>query len=114
METEVKRKKDNWSWENMCAHRERCRAYAEAYRLKLTSKKLAADVQKRCDDGEYQLDLFNLILIRQRVDLEVEISGKRTKEIENSGGWFSGWWGGGKKEEAKSGENDFCKYSLRR
>lgn len=110
METEVKRKKNNWSWNHMLEHRIHCRKYADAYRLKLISKKISADVQKCCDYGEERLDLFNLILIRQRVDLEVEKSGKRHKEEKEKGGWFGGWWSGNKKDEdSESGDKDICK-----
>lgn len=95
----------------MHAHRNRCRKYAEAYRLKLTSKKVSADVEKSCAEGEEHLNLFNLFLIRQRVDLDVEKSGKRRKEEQEKGSWFSGWgWGGSKKdEESGSEDKDICK-----
>lgn len=95
----------------MSEHRRRCRGYSDSYRLKLTTKKIAAELLKRCDDYEEQLDIFNLVLIRQRVDLEVEISGKRNKPAETSGGWFSGWWGGGKKEEETKSEDDICRFT---
>lgn len=55
----------------MSQHRDACRAYAEAYRTKLISKKLSADVKNDVDLYEEKLDLFNLLLIRNRIDLEV-------------------------------------------
>lgn len=55
----------------MLEHRNACRAYAEAYRTKLISKKLPADVKNAVDHYEEKLDLFNLLLIRNRIDLEV-------------------------------------------
>lgn len=61
----------------MQQHRNLCRQYAEAYRTKLLSKKVAADIQKLCDEGEEKINLFNLFLIRQRVDLEVNIISGR-------------------------------------
>lgn len=67
----MRRKKNNWSWDHMLSHRNQCRLYAEAYRTKLLSKKISTDTQKLCDAGEENLNLFNLFLIRQRVDLEV-------------------------------------------
>lgn len=71
VETEIKRKKDNWSWLRIQEHRERCRQYADAHKSKLMTKKPAAAVVQTCEKFEEKLDLFNLLLIRQRVELEV-------------------------------------------
>lgn len=71
LETEVKRRKNNWSWDHMLNHRNLCRSYSDSYRSKLVSKKVSNDLQKTCDFHEESLDLFNLLLIRQRVELEV-------------------------------------------
>lgn len=109
METEIKRRKRDWSWENMLNHRNMCRAYADAYRTKLTAKKLPNDVQQCIDRHEESLDLFNLMLIRKRVNFEVEQSGILQKPQPQSGGWFSGWWGGGKSEESADKDKDICK-----
>lgn len=111
METEIKRRKREWSWENMLSHRSMCRLYADAYRTKLTSKKLSNDIQQCIDRHEECLDLFNLVLIRKRVNFEVEQSGILQKQQQQpTGGWFSGWgWGGGKSEEPSGGDKDICK-----
>lgn len=113
METEIKRRKRDWSWENMQNHRNMCRAYAQAYRTKLTAKKLSNDVQQCIDRSEAALDLFNLVLIRKRVNFEVEQSGILQKPQQSSGGWFSGWWGGGKSDEPDNKDKDIC-MSIRR
>lgn len=49
---------------------------------------------------EHDLELFSLLLIRQRVN--IEIAKLREEPEEKKAGWFSGWWGGGKKKEDES------------
>lgn len=94
----------------MLNHRNMCRLYADGYRTKLISKKVTNEIQQCVDKYEECLDLFNLMLIRNRVDLDVEKSGKLQKpEEQKSGGWFSGWWGGGKTEESANKDTDICK-----
>lgn len=73
IETEIKRRKKNWSWDHMLEHRNLCRSYAEAYRSKLTSKKVSNEIQQSVDFHEERLNLFNLLLIRNRVELEVSV-----------------------------------------
>lgn len=93
----------------MLEHRTRSREYAEAYRTKLTSKKISNETQQCIDTNEEKLDLFNLILIRNRVDLEVEKSGILQKQEAQKGSWLSGWWGGGKSNDDESKNKDICK-----
>lgn len=54
---------------------------------------------------EQKLDLFNLVLIRKRVQIEVDKIRKdeESKQSQKSG-WFGGWFGGGRKTE--DGESD--------
>lgn len=94
----------------MLNHRNLCRLYADAYRTKLTSKKCPADVQQCIDRHEESLDLFNLVLIRNRVNLEVEKSGKLQKTETQKGGWFSGWWGSSKSDESADKDKDIRKF----
>lgn len=94
----------------MLKHRNMCRLYAEAYRTRLISKKVPIDVQQCIDQYEECLDLFNLILIRNRVDLEVEKSGKLQKSEVQEGGWFSSWWGGNKTEVSSDKDKDICAF----
>lgn len=135
LETEVKRRKNNWSWDHMLNHRNLCRSYSDSYRSKLVSKKVSNELQKTCDFHEESLDLFNLLLIRQRVELEVrfhhfvissfcpkwtkrliyfllrkvERSGKLQKQEQEKSSWFGGWWGS-KKEDDAGQDKDICKY----
>lgn len=92
----------------MLEHRNLCRKYAEAYRTKLTCRKVTNEIQQNVDLYEERLDLFNLMLIRNRVDLEVEKSGILDKQVEKQGSWFTGWWGG-TKDNGDGGDKDICK-----
>lgn len=55
----------------MKQHRDTCRSYAQAYRTKLTNKKIAQDIVDHLANCERILDVFNLIIIRQQIELEV-------------------------------------------
>ncbi|CAG9559724.1 unnamed protein product [Danaus chrysippus] len=106
LEEEVKRRRRNWDWNHMMSHRQLCKDYANAYQNKLSCKgKVAAEYQCVLDEAEKKLDLFNLVVIRQRIEMEVERLGKLEEEAKKSRGWFSGWWGGGgsKDEELSEG-----------
>lgn len=109
METEIKRRKRDWSWDNMKGHVNMCRLYADAYRTKLTAKKIPNDIQQCLDHHEERLDLFNLVLIRKRVNFEIEQSGILQKPQQASTGWFGSWWGGGKADEPADKDKDICK-----
>lgn len=111
LETEIKRRKQNWSWQHMLEHRNLCRSYAEAYRTKLTCRKVTNEIQQKVDLHEERLDLFNLLLIRNRVDLEVEKSGILQKQEEKQGSWFSGWWGGNKGDNGAEDDKDICEFN---
>lgn len=106
----VRRRRRNWSWVHMSAYREIGRRYQQAYRTKLTSKKVSADVIARISDCEYKLDLVNLIAIRQRV--EAEVGSKRSEERSGGGGWFSGWFSGSNPDPDQS-EDDGITNRLR-
>jgi len=63
-----------------------------------------------CNLLEEELDVFNLLLIRQRVN--IEIAKVREAAPPENKGWFGGWWGGGasKKEQSDATENigNYC------
>uniref|UniRef100_A0A182NLZ6 Vacuolar protein sorting-associated protein 13 n=1 Tax=Anopheles dirus TaxID=7168 RepID=A0A182NLZ6_9DIPT len=109
LETEVRRRRRNWSWENMMRHRQNLRRYEEAYRQQLTAKKITPEIVSRSEEYEKILDLHNIIVIRQKVALEVEKEGKRQAEEQKTAGWFSSWWGGGAKKEEDSTGGDIKK-----
>ncbi|XP_075971796.1 vacuolar protein sorting 13C isoform X2 [Anticarsia gemmatalis] len=101
LEEEVRRRRRNWDWTHMLAHRQLCKDYASAYQCKLSSKgKVSTEQQCVLNEAEKTLDLFNLVVIRQKIEMEVERLGKMEEEAKKSRGWFSGWWyGGGSKDD---------------
>nr|XP_040227109.2 intermembrane lipid transfer protein Vps13 isoform X1 [Anopheles coluzzii] len=109
LETEVRRRRRNWSWENMMRHRQNLRRYEEAFRQQLTAKKLTPEIVSRSEEYEKMLDLHNIVVIRQKVALEVEKEGKRQAEEQKAAGWFSSWWGGGAKKEEDTAGGDIKK-----
>lgn len=70
----------------------------QSYRERELSKKPTASLLETCDLLEHELDAFSLLLIRQRVNIEIA-KLRETATEEKKAGWFSGWWGGGKKKE---------------
>lgn len=48
-----------------------CRAYANAYQTKLTTKKVAQEIEELLTECERKLDIFNLVIIRQQIEMEV-------------------------------------------
>ncbi|KAL0832908.1 hypothetical protein ABMA28_001052, partial [Loxostege sticticalis] len=100
LEEEVRRRRRNWEWTHMLTHRKLCKTYATAYQTKLSNKgKVPADQQIILDHAEKTLDLFNLVVIRQKIEMEVDRLGKLEEEAKKTRGWFSGWWGGSSKDE---------------
>lgn len=98
MEEQIRKKNRSYTWENIQEHRRICRLYAEAHKERSLSKKPSATVELTCNLAEQKLDLFNLMLIRKRIQLEVdrvrqEVETK--KETTKKAGWFGGWFGGG-------------------
>ncbi|XP_030388188.1 vacuolar protein sorting-associated protein 13 [Scaptodrosophila lebanonensis] len=109
LEEDVKRAHRCWTWKNIKQHRERCNAYAEKYKEQELTKKPSAMLIETCTLLEKELDLFNLLLIRQRVN--IEIAKLRESAPVEKAGWFSGWWGGGaKKEESEEQANIVRKF----
>lgn len=98
LESGIRRRKREWSWTHIREHRDRCHRYALVYETKLTSRKPDKTTLDECEQLECALDLFNLRLIRQRVDVMVDEAGALAEEAAppaSSGGWFGGWFGGG-------------------
>ncbi|XP_050667360.1 intermembrane lipid transfer protein Vps13 isoform X3 [Leptidea sinapis] len=105
LEEDVLRRRRNWDWTHMLAHRQLCKDYAAAYQAKLTSNgKVTSDHQCVLNEAEKSLDLFNLVVIRQRIELEVERLGKIEEEAKKSRGWFSGWWSGANSKDEELSE----------
>lgn len=107
LETDIRRRKKNWSWENMKETRRLCKLYADVYKQKEMNKKHSQQLLDQIEECERKLNIQNLVIIRQQVELEVEKLTKKKEETESKG-WFSGWWGG-KKDEGTENEDDIKK-----
>ncbi|EDW71988.1 uncharacterized protein Dwil_GK10679 [Drosophila willistoni] len=110
LEEDVRRNRRCWTWEYIKQHRDRCNMYAEKYKERELNKKPPATLLESCTLLEQELDVFNLLLIRQRVN--IEIAKLRVTTPPEQTGWFSGWWGSGgaKKDEGTTGENIVKKF----
>lgn len=105
LEEQVRKKNRTWTWEYIKEHRELCKTYADAHKERCASKKPSATVEATCSIAEQKLDLFNLILIRKRIQLEVDRLRQEEETKKESGSksaWFGGWFGRGKKEEERT------------
>lgn len=77
MEEEVRRKRQNWNWEHIHNHRNLCRRYAKSYQEKLTKSKLPTETVAAIQECEKKLDLFNIVLLRKRIEVEVSSDFKQ-------------------------------------
>lgn len=57
----------------MKQHRDLCREYADAYQTKLTTKKVVQEIEDRLTKCEIKLDIFDLVIIRQQIEMEVRV-----------------------------------------
>ncbi|XP_020707369.2 intermembrane lipid transfer protein Vps13 isoform X2 [Athalia rosae] len=99
LEETVRRCQKNWDWNHMKLHRDTCRSYAKAYHAKLTNKKVAQEIVDHLTHCERILDVFNLVIIRQQIELEVERLAEKEKDLKAKKGWFGFLWGSAPTEE---------------
>ncbi|XP_026537812.1 vacuolar protein sorting-associated protein 13C [Notechis scutatus] len=108
LDLHIKRYTQMWSWNHIKSHRQLLKSYKNIYQLKLTQTKLSEETQKQIQDLERALDVFNIVLARQRAQTEVVRSGqklsKKSADREKKSGWFSGFWG--RKESKKKDEEE--------
>ncbi|XP_034653735.1 vacuolar protein sorting-associated protein 13 [Drosophila subobscura] len=107
LEEHVRRPRRCWTWAHIKQHRDRCNTYAQKYKERELSKKPAATLTETCSLLEQELDAFNLLLIRQRVNIEIE--KLRVAAPVEKAGWLSGWWGGGAKKENEGADQNFAR-----
>ncbi|XP_076625592.1 vacuolar protein sorting 13C isoform X3 [Colletes latitarsis] len=101
LEETVRRSRRNWDWNHMKQHRDLCRQYANVYQTKLTSKKVAQEIEDCLTDCERKLDIFNLVIIRQQIEMEVERLAEKEKNLKAKRGWFGFLWSGSQAEETE-------------
>ncbi|XP_076249315.1 vacuolar protein sorting 13C isoform X2 [Calliopsis andreniformis] len=99
LEETVRRNRRNWEWNHMKQHRDMCRDYAKVYQIKLTTKKVAQEIEDRLTECEKKLDLFNLVIIRQQIEMEVERLAEKEKSLKAKRGWFGFLWSNAQTEE---------------
>jgi hypothetical protein len=71
LHTEIKRKCKNWDWNHISNHRDLCKRYEQAYKEKLEAAKPSEALLKGVADLEKALDVFNIIVLRQRAEVQV-------------------------------------------
>ncbi|XP_017782476.1 PREDICTED: vacuolar protein sorting-associated protein 13C isoform X2 [Nicrophorus vespilloides] len=91
VETEVKRRRKEWDWVHMLEHRKKCKDYAELYKTKKVQKKLTNDDESNLSNLEKHLDFFNLVLIRERMQLEIDKLNKMVEDNKPKT-WFGTIW----------------------
>ncbi|XP_048040237.1 vacuolar protein sorting-associated protein 13C isoform X8 [Megalobrama amblycephala] len=113
LEVHIRRFNQMWAWNNIRKHRHTLKAYKAAYKVKLTQGKVREDTEKQIQELEKALDVFNIVLARQQVQMEVVRSGqklvakKATTQKQSGGGFFGSFFGkkeGKKKEEEEDKE----------
>ena len=111
LKEQVQKKLQSWNWESLLQHRKTCRQYEEAYydsRLQILKQKYVSEnVNDKLNSCETSLDLFNLILIREKVHLEVDKLEK--KQQGERKGWFSSWFSSASKA-SQSNDLNICNY----
>ena len=95
-EEEIMRRINNWSWEHMKSHLNRCKQYRRLYLQLLSTAKPSPELKKDLRRFEDALDEVNIRIQRQLAEREVEkkeLELKRKKQEAAKGG-FWGWWAG--------------------
>ncbi|KAK9299464.1 hypothetical protein QLX08_007488 [Tetragonisca angustula] len=101
LEETVRRQRRNWDWNHMKEHRDICRTYADAYQTKLTTKKVVHEIENVLTDCEKRLDIFNLVIIRQKIEMEVERLAEKERNLKAKRGWFGFLWSSTQAEETQ-------------
>ena len=96
METDIKRRTNNWSWNAIREHRIQMNRYQELYKQNLLSKNIDSN-KSEIERLEKSLNLLSIVLARNQAEMETQQILKNRKE-EPKKGWFSGWFS---KEETK-------------
>ncbi|XP_052416330.1 intermembrane lipid transfer protein VPS13C isoform X5 [Carassius gibelio] len=111
LEVHIRHFNQMWNWNNIKKHRNTLKAYKAAYKIKLTQGKVREDTEKQIQELEKVLDVFNILLARQQIQMEVVRSGqklvaKKTATQKQSGGGFFGGFFGKKEGKKKEEEED--------
>lgn len=113
LEEHVRRRRRNWQWSHMQAHRRTVHTYEVAWRTKLTTPKPPPELQTTLDACERALDVMNIVLVRQKVENQVarETHLQAALKATESKGWMGGWlggWGAGSSQAKESTKNELA------
>ncbi|XP_054161337.1 intermembrane lipid transfer protein Vps13-like [Oppia nitens] len=102
METDIKRRSNNWSWLKICEHRLKMKRYQELYKRKLLAINVD-QIKLEIETLEKDLNLLSIVLARSQAELETQqILNTKKEESKKKKGWFSGWFSS--KDESSSSE----------
>ncbi|XP_060923539.1 intermembrane lipid transfer protein VPS13C isoform X2 [Limanda limanda] len=110
LEVHIRRYSRMWSWSNIRLHRENLKKYKSVFKTKLSQGKSSPDTERRIQELEKVLDVFNITLARQQAQMEVIRSGqkvvakKATGGQKQGGGFFSSLFGKKNKKEEQEQE----------
>ncbi|PAV62062.1 hypothetical protein WR25_11522 isoform B [Diploscapter pachys] len=109
LEEKVRRRRKNWSWPRMKAHRQLVREYKTAWVKHQTEKSLDSHTQEIIKKAEAGLDVFNVNVARHQAEVEIDRKGLTRLEDQPQGwvAWGKSWFGGsGSTGEQKKGNAD--------
>ncbi|KAK6631306.1 hypothetical protein RUM44_005832 [Polyplax serrata] len=105
---DIRRYKREWSWANIKEHRELCRKYYELYETKLNSRRPSTVVTDELRNLENKLNVFNILLVREQVYVQVERSSQHREGSSSNTGWLTGWFSYGS-DKKESNQNELVK-----
>ncbi|VDK47572.1 unnamed protein product, partial [Cylicostephanus goldi] len=110
LEEKVRRRRNNWSWPRMQAHRKLLREYRDAWVKVLTEKSPGSDVDEIVKRAEEKLDVFNVNIARQQAEMDVDRQGLKRVEDQPQGwlAWGKSWFGGGEEKPHAEKKKDFA------
>ncbi|CAD6186300.1 unnamed protein product [Caenorhabditis auriculariae] len=96
LEEKVRRRRNNWSWSRMKAHRELVKNYQQAWVKHQTESSPGGSVTEIVKEAEKKLDVFNLNVARQQAELEIDRKELTRLEDKPQGwvAWGKSWFGG--------------------
>ncbi|XP_037949404.1 vacuolar protein sorting-associated protein 13 [Teleopsis dalmanni] len=111
LEVQIKKRNRYWTWEHIHEHRQLCANYSKSYKQKSLTSRPSSELVETCSVLEKKLDLFNIILIRKRIQIDTEKQKKEEEEtkVVAKSGWFGGWFGGGNKDDDDKEPKNFVK-----
>lgn len=72
LETDIRRKRKNWSWSNMRDHLHKRKKYKELYKKKLLSDKTRENLENLLQSYEDEFDVLNLTIVRNQAKHEIK------------------------------------------